>query len=108
MMLAWMTKNASIGPSRDWRPLLWHTLALRRLSLAVPLVGTLGIAGCNSINPFDRGSTEPLPPVTGNVIATSSSRDMAARIGSPDQAAQSGIVVPAEPQATGGAAATAQ
>ena len=42
------------------------------------LVALMALAGCGTvadINPFQRAA-EPLPPVQGNVIATSSSRDL--------------------------------
>ena len=42
------------------------------------LVALMTLAGCGTVadvNPFQRAA-EPLPPVQGNVIATSSSRDL--------------------------------
>lgn len=66
-------------------------------------------AGCNAVsdlNPFDRGSTEPLPPVQGNVIATSSSRTLATRIGTTDGSAFPGD--PTAPTITGQAGTTVE
>ncbi|WP_424992752.1 hypothetical protein [Oceaniradius stylonematis] len=74
------------------------------------LIAALALpAGCNAVsdlNPFDRGSTEPLPPVQGNVIATSSSRTLATRIGTTNPAALPGD--PAAPTITGQAGSTVE
>ncbi|MBO6637438.1 MAG: hypothetical protein JJ920_05835 [Roseitalea sp.] len=67
------------------------------------------LAGCTALsdlNPLDRGSSEPLPPVQGNVIATSSSSDLATRIGTTDGSAPSGD--PAGPTITGEAGSTVE
>ncbi|WP_349362561.1 MAG: hypothetical protein ABL307_09325 [Roseitalea porphyridii] len=60
-----------------------HTI-LRRAAFLIALAGLGLTAGCTALsdlNPLDRGSNEPLPPVTGNVIATSSSSDLTDRLG---------------------------
>ena len=71
------------------------------LGLAFILVAPAGCVALSDINPLDRGSSEPLPPVTGNVIATSSSRDLAERIGTTEDPAADPITdpdaVPASP-----------
>lgn len=67
------------------------------------------LAGCNAVsdlNPFDRGSSEPLPPVQGNVIATSSSRNLATRIGTTDGSTLAGD--PTAPTITGEAGTTVE
>ncbi|WP_306117682.1 MULTISPECIES: hypothetical protein [unclassified Roseitalea] len=55
---------------------------MRRLQTPIALtaivVSLVPLGGCGSIDPFDRGRSEPLPPVTGNVIATSSNRELRA------------------------------
>ena len=60
--------------------------------VAVPVL----LTGCSSIddlNPFQR-DPEPLPPVQGNVIATSSSSTLRERLGTETQP---GITDPAAP-----------
>lgn len=60
-----------------------QTLPVRITSL-VALLGCGLVAGCTAIsdlNPLNRGSNQPLPPVTGNVIATSSSSNLEDRLG---------------------------
>ena len=55
-----------------------------RIATPLALVGCGFLAGCAAIadlNPLNRGSAEPLPPITGNVIATSSSSDLEERLG---------------------------
>ena len=72
------------------------------------VLATAGLAGCNSVNPFNRGSNEPLPPVQGNVIATSSNRDLAERIGAPSATSQAGAVVAGENETVDDAATLAE
>lgn len=65
-----------------------HTIP-RRAAFLIALAGlglTAGCAALSDINPLDRGSNEPLPPVEGNVIATSSSSDLQDRLGTAGQA----------------------
>ena len=65
-----------------------HTIP-RRAAFLIALAGLGLVSGCTAlsdINPFDRGSNEPLPPVQGNVIATSSSSDLQDRLGTAGQA----------------------
>ena len=55
-----------------------------RIATPLALLGCGLLAGCaviSELNPLNRGPAEPLPPVTGNVIATSSSRDLEQRLG---------------------------
>lgn len=55
----------------------------RRAARTFAFVLLVPIAGCATVadlNPFQR-EPEPLPPVQGNVIATSSSRPLAERLG---------------------------
>ena len=43
---------------------------------AVIALTALPLSGCARLDVFDWRADEPLPPVTGNVIATSSNRDL--------------------------------
>lgn len=82
---------------------LSDTLMIVRTGRTAIVIAALALpAGCTAVsdlNPFDRGSTEPLPPVQGNVIATSSSRNLATRIGTTSPSALPGA--PAGPTITG-------
>ena len=77
----------------------------RRAARTFAFVLLVPIAGCATVadlNPFQR-EPEPLPPVQGNIIATSSSRPLAERLGPETQTppvTDPAAEPPADPNAT--------